>query len=81
MVTDKPVFQGLFQLNTPFFCYFTYLSVITFYGIRGIYELTDSRSVLEVFGQLISVLLLGSDDDRILFAVVEIASLSFESEL
>lgn len=55
--------------------------MITFCGIRGIYELTDSRSVLEVFGQLISVLLLGSDDDRILFAVVEIASLSFESEL
>ena len=55
--------------------------MIPFNGICSIYKLTDSRSVLEVVGQLISVLLLGSDDDRILFAVVEIASLSFESEL
>ena len=50
------------------FCYLTDLTVIPFNSICCIYELTDSRSILEVFGHLILVLLPGPDDDRILFA-------------
>lgn len=39
------------------FCYLTDLAVISFNGICSIYKLTDSRSVLEVFGQFIPVVL------------------------
>jgi len=41
--------------------------VIPLNGICGIDKLTDDRSILEVFGQLIPVVLPGSDNDRILF--------------
>ena len=41
------------------------LTVIPLNGICGIDKLTDDRSILEVFGQLIPVVLPGSDNDRI----------------
>lgn len=50
------------------FCHLTDLTVIPFNSICCIYELTNSRSVLEIFGQLIPILLPGPDNDRILFA-------------
>lgn len=49
------------------FCYLADLTVIPLNGICGIDKLTDDRSILEVFGQLIPVVLPGSDNDRILF--------------
>ena len=41
--------------------------MISLNSIYGIYKLTDCWSIQEVFGQLIPVVLLEFDDDRILF--------------
>src|SRR3712207_7292332 len=45
-------------------CHLTDLAVIPFNSICRIYKLTDSRSVLEAFRQLIPIILPGPDEDR-----------------
>ena len=66
---DKPVSQGLYLTGTRLcFCHLTDLTVIPFNSICCIYELTESRSILEIFGQFIPNLLPGPNNDRILLA-------------
>lgn len=64
---DKPVSQGLYLTGTLLcFCYLTDLTVIRFNSICCIYKLTNSQSILEIFGLLIPIVLPEPDDDRII---------------
>ena len=58
---------GVVREHALVFCYLADLAVISLNSIYGIYKLTDCWSIQEVFGQLIPVVLLEFDDDRILF--------------